>query len=729
MASNSRPYISLNFRQLSSRISVDELNAVMEAEYQEAEKRRRSAEEAARAFEESLKGQATQDEQAAKELRALKIEQNKISLRHKQLQKRNEEFAALSPEEKELYTQLYSIKQALDGEVVKNERGATPEEREEEINRAECRIVRDENGLHLAIEDYKPGNLAFSISDGKLEFSPEGMTPDKMREMFDFLDRRGFGSMLDWKILNAKPPYTLENADDKLQEVFDQAVEQIRNEEPENGAEEEIHTLTSENEPEEQQNAENTAQTQEASNGTSGGNQPTLEDLDSPQITKSPKKPDPKKQSGLDKAVAAMTKWANKNKRRDLTYFQTHEGGYTVFTFFEKENSNNLEWDGLIDKKTGEVKSKHECKVYLRSTPDGNTEVAFSLPAGKNLNDGYAELLMDTLKESGATRVRFGSGLSDSSEGVLRVACGLKLMVPVGHKLTETRVAKIIKAAEGKHGENNPKVFKYKRDLALQMASYIKEKTGHDFRDYPNDADCRCCRHLIGNYTYYPFRDLWEDYGLCDKLKEAISANDHASGKPDGAVEIIGAAKAAGRLFDIYKSHCGASIYEDISIGDVIEKCDSRMMNDAEKAEFSSYLAQIGVSKDVPMHDLNQSATPSPMLKLYEILSKRCKEEAAKDLDAEFIKNSKVQVSAGESKDNITIRSQMTIATSCLQSIRDELNDVGLKPIFLPNLGRPDYGFEAAKRQVEASRPQQPRTSAPRRGYNAGYRNGGSSYV
>lgn len=720
MVSNSRPYIKLDFRKLSPRITVDELSELMEAEYRQAEKNRRLAEEAMRAFEEENKGKPTLDEQDEKKLLALKIEKNKISNQHKQLQNRMEEFAAFTPEEKELYTELFSIKQALDGEAVKNERGATAEEREAEINRADSRIVRGENGLYLAIEDYKPGNLAFSISDGKLEFSPEGMTPDKMRELFEFLDRRGFGSLLDWKLLNAEPPYTLENADDGLQKVFDQTVEDVRREDAGN-AEEEINTLESVNEPEPEAEPENASnEPRPAANSAKS----KLVDEDFPQIVEPEKKPEPKKQSGLEKATIAMDKWSAKNKRRNLTYFKNYEGGYLVYTFFDKENRNNMEWDGLLDKKTGELKSKHECKVYLRSMPDGNTEVSFSLPAGKNLTDAYAELLMDTLKESGATRVRFGSNMTDANEGALRTACGLKMIVPVGHKLTETRVAKMIKAAEGKHGENNPKVFKYKRDLALQMASYIYGKSGWDFRDHPNDADCRCCRHLIGNYTYYPFRDLWEDYGLCDKLKEAIRANDHASGNPNGAIEIIGAAKAASRLFDIYKSHCGASIYEDISIGEVIKQCDPRLMNETEKKEFSAYLNQMGINQDVPMHDLNERATPSPLLKLYEILNKRCKEEAAKDLDAEFIKNSRVQFSAGESKDNVTIRNQMSIATSCLQSIREELNDVGLKPIFLPNLGRPDYAFENARRQVEKTQPQQPRTSAPRQGYRSGYRGG-----
>ena len=125
-----------------------------------------------------------------------------------------------------------------------------------------------------------------------------------------------------------------------------------------------------------------------------------------------------------------------------------------------------MEQDGVIDKKTKDVKVRSECKLYVKMDKDGRLEISFSTPNGKPLSDTYADRIMDAYKDAGISRVKFGT-MSDANEGSIRAACGRALIVPVGLKLSQTKFDKMIDAAEGKNGKNNPKVIKYRRDLAL----------------------------------------------------------------------------------------------------------------------------------------------------------------------------------------------------------------------------------------------------------------------
>ena len=60
----------------------------------------------------------------------------------------------------------------------------------------------------------KPADVSFQIHDGKLSFDPNGMSPDQLREILTWLDRRGLASFVDMDGLK------LENADARTEELF-----------------------------------------------------------------------------------------------------------------------------------------------------------------------------------------------------------------------------------------------------------------------------------------------------------------------------------------------------------------------------------------------------------------------------------------------------------------------------------------------------------------------------
>ena len=121
----------------------------------------------------------------------------------------------------ELYTTLYALKNAANAETVSEGEG----DRAKESERANARICEDQNGnLFLAVDIMKPTDISFQIHDGKLYFDPSGMTPDRLKEMLAYLDRRGLASFIDMDSLK------LENADQTTGEMFAAAKDDIKQE-------------------------------------------------------------------------------------------------------------------------------------------------------------------------------------------------------------------------------------------------------------------------------------------------------------------------------------------------------------------------------------------------------------------------------------------------------------------------------------------------------------------
>lgn len=613
------------------------------------------------------------------------------------LRKRKEEMAyknalndlELFDKNPELYTTLFSLKETANGEVHTENR---EKENERDTDKTRAKICEDQNGnLFLAVEIMKPADVSFQIHDGKLSFDPNGMSPDQLREILAWLDRRGLASFVDMDGLK------LENADARTEELF-AAVKKEAENETKRGGDEFVSsgaadTLTvnqsaNDNDTPYEEDRENgeTQRGNEASEGNGEGLPFGTLPVQKTDRNKAPA-------NAYDNAVESLTKWMDKNKRRNLSYFITYKSGYTVFTTFDKENPENMEQDGVIDKKTKDVKVRSECKLYVKMGKDGRLEISFSTPNGKPLSDTYADRIMDAYKDAGISRVKFGT-MSDANEGSIRAACGRALIVPVGLKLSQTKFDKMIDAAEGKNGKNNPKVIKYRRDLALQFAHQLKQK-GIDWQSpaNKNNVDCRCIRAAIGGYELSPFRDWWEDFGLRGEFEKIVTSN--GSGNPNGAADVIGAAKGVSKLFAAYNDAISSN-NTDGTIGYLVsDRCHS--LTPEEKEKFREVIN--GIEK-MQVRDM----PPEAAKKLFGIMQQTQAARATKKINAEYEKLVKDEFYKGNAARD-AVAPYLTEASTELENFKTTLED-GLPSIVVIKLGSPKHDFSPIQRRLREEKEQ-----------------------
>lgn len=578
---------------------------------------------------------------------------------------------ALFEKNPEAYTTLFALKKNTEHEIYNRN---PDDENNRDADKTKAKICEDENGnLFLAVEIMKPTDVSFQIHDGKLSFDPKGMSPDRLKEMISYLERQGLLSFVNLDDIK------LENADEDTQEMFDQAKDEM----DEDRSKDDEQIVTSEG----INGEEDSLTVDEAQND----NREAEQNTDDLPFKENEDKSDGK--SEYDSAIGAVTKWMDKNKRRNLSYFVSHEKGYTVFTTFDKENSDNMDLDNVIDKKTKDIKVRHECKVYVKQGNNGKVEISFSTPNGKPLSPAYADLIMDAHKDAGHKRVKFGK-MSDDNEAAIRIACGRAMIVPVGLKLSQTKFDKMIDASEAKNGKNNPKVLKYKRDLAMQFAYQLQQK-GIDWTDEKNknNVDCRCIRGAIGAYDYSPFRDLWEDFGLRGKYENII--RDSASGNPNGAAAAIGATKAVSKLFAAYSEAIDSSKNPNGTLDYLVsDQCHS--LTATEKQQFKNIIAGMEKTeiRDIP---------PKAAIKLFEIMQQTQEKRAVRKIEDEYQR----LVHDSFYKGNATrdaVKPYLEEATADIENVKSELAEYGLPQIGVIRMGSPKYDFSNLQRQMKAAK-------------------------
>lgn len=595
-------------------------------------------------------------------------------LRHKRdsFAKQNAEAElALFEKNPETYTTLFALKKNTEQETFNRN---PDDENSKDVDKSKARICEDENGnLFLAIEIMKPTDVSFQIHDGKLSFDPNGMSPDKLKEMLSYLDKQGLLSLVNLDDIK------LENADEKTQEMFEQAKEDINEE----LADDNQQIVTSEGV--EDDNSQLTVD--EADEADHNASDNTNGDIP----VKAPENNN-KGKASYDGAIAAVTKWMDKNKRRNMSYFVTHRNGYTVFTTFDKENPDNMELDNVIDSKTKDVKIRHECQIYVKQGANGKVEISFSTPNGKPLSAPYADLLMEAHKDAGHKRVKFGK-MSDDNEAAIRIACGRALIIPVGLKLSQTKFDKMIDASEAKNGKNNPKVLKYKRDLAIQFAYQLQQK-GIEWTDAKNknNVDCRCIRGAIGAYDYSPFRDLWEDFGLRSKYENII--RESASGNPNGAAAAIGATKAVSKLFAAYSESINSS--KDGSTLEYLVSDKCRSLTSAEKEQFKQVIA--GMEKTA-IRDIPSDVA----IKLFGIMQQTQEKRAIKKIEDEYQRLVNDDFYKGNAARD-AVSPYLTEASAEIENVKSELAEYGLPPIVVLKMGSPKHDFSELQRQIKAQK-------------------------
>lgn len=615
-------------------------------------------------------------------------------------------------------------------------------------------IKEDENGnLSMKINSLQPAGISMEIVDGRVQFSPEDMNPEKMMAMVEFLQRHG----LTVDVSNLK----LENADQKTEELFSESVKAIEEEnkylnsvegpqiifgstesnaeDDENGATEAFENIDKDDrnaragevndtavdndeeaddessanenneldEEENQNNNENSSETQESEKER----KKRLKEEKKLQKAEQKKKEAEKKakltkekaakQKDLDTINKGLREWMDKNKTRGYSWYEGScwNGGWKTFTAYPSESTDPLRKPFTVDPKSGEIKCNYEFKIYTRINKNGEIEIAYSLPPGKTLTDDQAYLITSVMKDAGITKVKYG-GMSDSNEGVMRTACAKRLMIPVGHKINAERFDKMSEAAAKKADANSPELYRYKYDLAMQIKANWEAK-GKDVNAEKNrtNPDCRRIRWAIGAYQLHPFRDLWEDFGLRSKFEEAVAKGTPGmattdKGETNGASQVIGATMAVVSLYKIYDANAGQSL----TVRDLLQGKENLLRNEAEKNALKNSLTGKD-SLDTNVRDLS----PTAMKGIYAAMCATETEKAKKDIDKRYIeilKNNQDIDGKGESPEK-AVSDCLNNARARIEDVNGQLEDCDLKKIYLTRFSLPRHDFTDARAQAE----------------------------
>ena len=640
---------------------------------------------------------------------------------------------ALYNKDKETYATLYSIQDLVSSEVV-------AKDEKKDTRTAEVSAVKeDEAGnLSVKISMLHPIGASITVVDGKVQFSPENMTPEKMAEMIDFLQRHGL--VVDTDSLK------LENADERTQEAFEGAKE-IFEERAQEGIEN-LYTRTAHSgKYEDPYLAEEQAEIEKwfEENGVDDREVGQVSQIDDPDLVdelskeddgkkretgetrgaeakedpetggeaeeekgeekkggeKAPKKPAKKKmtaQEQLKEFDASIEGWMNKNKRKNYSWYDgtCWNGGWRTFTCYTSESNDPLRKSITVDPKTKEVKCNYEFKIYTRIGPNGKVEIAYSLPPGKKLTDDQAYLLASAFKDAGIKYVEY-AGMPDDDEAIMRGALAKRALIPVGHKINAERFNKMADVAKGKLGDNSAELYKYKHDLAKQMERIlIKKGIKWWEEENKNNPDCRCIRWAIGAYKLHPFRDLWEDFGLRGEYEKWVNA---ATGRksdlkekidPDnGAHYAIGATKAVYSLYSMFDE----ATTKDFTLKDLLEGKSSHL----SPAEINAL--RKGLTEKDTMDTEVRNLSPTAMKAIYNEMVRTQTKVAEKELSKTYMR--KIKNKNNDDIETSAVKECLNNAVTIIKEINGQLEDAQLPKIYLTGIPTPYYQFTEAKEQAK----------------------------
>lgn len=630
-----------------------------------------------------------------------KLQSSKISIQRTSVERQIETMKR-NPE---LYARLYSLKEDISNDIVPED-PKNPDSPDKQT--AETSPIRtDENGsLSMKISLLRPAGVSMEVVDGRVQFSPEDMTPEKMRAMVDFLQRHGL--VVDTSNLK------LENAEQETQQLFDKVIEQ--KEQAETGKPNIMFAVSADdNEPddgsdhEEDRNAiledqlsHDGEAPQAAADENDSDEAPAQENSDKKKKDKKKKKEKTPQQKQLDALNESIAGWMNKNRNKGYSWFEgtswqdCKNGSWQTFTCYSSESTDPFRKPITIDPKTKEVKCNYEFKIYTRINKDGKLEIAYSLPPGKNLTDDQAYLITSALKDAGVKRVKFDK-MSDTDDAIMRIACAKRLLIPVGHKINAERYDKMIKTAAQKVDENSPDLYRYKYDLSMQMKNLLEAK-GMDVNAEKNrnNPDCRRIRWAVGAYQLHPFRDLWEDFGLRGDFEKAVakgtpSMADTPEGEKNGAAQVIGATMAVVSLYKIYE----ANMEEPLTVKDLLDGKGKLLRNEEERKALRAAFAANNDKLDTNVRDLS----PGSMRAIYKAMCKTETAKAKQDIDTrylEILRNNQDIEGKGESPEK-AVSDCLNNARARIEDVNGQLEDCELKKIYLTRFSLPHHDFSDAR--------------------------------
>ncbi len=653
-----------------------------------------------------------------------KLQSSKISIKRTSAERQIETMKR-NPE---LYARLYSLKEDISNEIVPEDPN-NPDSPDKPV--AETSPIRaDENGsLSMKISLLRPAGVSMEVVDGRVQFSPEDMTPEKMRAMVDFLQRHGL--VVDTSNLK------LENAEQETQQLFDNVIEQ--KEQAETGKPNIMFAVSADgneaddgsdheedrNEILEDQLSHDGEAPQAAADENDSDEAPAQETSDKKKKDKKKKKEKTPQEKQLDALNESIAGWMNKNRNKGYSWFEgtswqdCKNGSWQTFTCYSSESTDPFRKPITIDPKTKEVKCNYEFKIYTRINKDGKLEIAYSLPPGKNLTDDQAYLITSALKDAGVKKVKFDK-MSDTDDAIMRAACAKRLLIPVGHKINAERYDKMIKTAAQKVDENSPDLYRYKYDLSMQMKTLLEAK-GIDVNAEKNrnNPDCRRIRWAVGAYKLHPFRDLWEDFGLRGDFEKAVAKGTPGmattqKGEQNGAAQVIGATMAVVSLYKIYE----ANMESPLTVKDLLDGKNNLLRNEEERKALRAVFAANNDKLDTNVRDLS----PRSMRAIYDAMCKTETAKAKQDIDARYLKilrNNQDIEGKGESPEK-AVSDCLNNARARIEDVNGQLEDCELKKIYLTRFSLPQHDFSDARAQARQeglirSRDNSSQNSSPQR--------------
>lgn len=620
-------------------------------------------------------------------------ENNKLAVSAKMLNDQQKLLEA-NPD---LYARLYNVKQ----------RSATHDDPRKD---PQTMIAADKKGqpcLAVIMADAR-FPAGFIVSDGKINFSQDNidkMTVEMMRQIIDYLDRRGIHGIELPDGIDEKLAAAYNEADGANHEAEDAA--RINEQETPEAEEAPIRPLPENDGREEIPTSGYTNQDARDFANEFGGNETVMaaQTVD------------------YGKLVGNIDDWVfgvgGMNKQKNWTGFKKYKGSRTVdflrtiagkgmsgwdcWAVYDDGNFKNDELDGKVDK-DGFIKVKYAFKIYSRVKKDdkGNDrlEVRYAMPKGKKITDNYANGVLRMLKKCGVSHVNFPDGLPEEDEGTFRLAAAGNGLIPLLKNLNEDKVKKMLEKAESKLSAKE--FVEYKLKLANWMEECALEDCAKDGKAFEEHKNASLINNLKAEYEYAPFRDMYEKGGgIRGVLENTVKANEEND--KDGLIKIVGASKAAKDLFEVYKTHSDKSAESVIvALAERLQHPDHPVDPEKIKQDFLQNMANDknlrGKAFDFGKSFRNMS--PHEVGALMTALLPQEEKQAQEKIEAKFKKSVETTNSGGVGDKESTITGDMRrMARDNISNIDGELKDAGIKGIYVVPMGYAEYDYSELRKK------------------------------
>ena len=383
-----------------------------------------------------------------------------------------------------------------------------------------------------------------------------------------------------------------------------------------------------------------------------------------------------------DMLVKGLAKVENSTYFRKYHFFPT----YTEYDLYDQ--AGDKEHDG--ERQDGKPKFTYSCKLFIRRGKDGRLCFSYRTPNNKKIDESVIDALCGAFKDMGYTHINFPEGVPNAEKGIWRKMLAEKGIVPRGMGLDRSKVEGMLEAAKKKLSTEALADYKYRLALEMLAANQRKGKK-------VDDSEQQFIDGLIKSYQYRAFTN-----GFAMTLKGKLTRILRAENQDTGAIEKIAAFRAMRRVFDIYKHAISSN-------GDIQ---GSPLLTPEEKDKMD----QMGVK------GMAENMSPDQMGLLYDILMKRCQEEAKEKLYKELIEVRESKVVGAKRADKIIIGDLYKAARNQCNSINDDLQAEGVDEIGLPKSFDVPMEFDQFKRDYE-ERVRQQNLNNPSGNSNGGQNN------